>query len=274
MFENILNSLKTKKVPHVAIEGTDQVTKLEYVAGAEDKPNMIFNAYDLLGYEKRSDTVEIFDAKKYLGRGYFADIAGITVNITRAPGEPERYRPDETEPEIPKIPGALVILGKGIAEKINPGWKDQVFELVPCAIIIGEKKIDTIRFQYLRMIPSGYLIDDDNEVRYKVREDTPRIDILMPDGKSGRGYVVDPSGFTITLYRRVKVWAVDEKNQIIRDANGKEVEAGINFAGILGHQATAEKLTLLLSIVSGREKTIAMAMGFLVGQVLMMVLHI
>jgi hypothetical protein len=275
MFEGITNALKSKTVPHVAIEGRDQVTKLEYIDGAENQPNIVFNSYDLLGYEKRSDTTEIFDDEKYKGRGYFADIAGITVNLDRVPGEPEKYKPDETEPKIPKIPGALVIVGHGIAEKINPEWKEQVFTLVPCALLTGVNKIEEIRFRYLRLLPTGYLIDDKADRRYKVPEEIPRIDITMPDGKPGRGYVLDvETGFAITLYRRVKVFAVDENGEIVLDKEGKKVEVGINFASIIGHQATAEKLTSLLSIISGRERMVAMGTGFLIGQVLFMVFRI
>ena len=274
MIEPLKNLFKSKKVPHIAIDGRDQITKLSFVAGAEEKTNIIFNAYDLLGYEKRSDTVEIFDNDKYLGRGYFADISGITVNIDRTPGESETFKPDLYEPEIPKAPGVLAVIAHGLNERIDPEWKDKSFILVPCVLLVGEKRIEEICFQYLRLIPSGYLIDDKNHLRYKIAAGMNRIDITSPNGKTDRGYVLDTAGYTVTLHRRIKVFAVDEKGNVIRDKEGSKVEVSINFSGIIGQQATAERLTLLMSIVSGRERMVAMFTGLLIGQILMMVLHI
>jgi hypothetical protein len=124
-----------------------------------------------------------------------------------------------------------------------------------------------ISFKYLRCIQEKFLIDDDENFRYKIKEDVPCIDIVMPDGKAGRGYILDDeTGCTVTIYRRVKVQAIDKE--------GKTVEVSVNFAGIIGRQATADKLTLLLSLITGRERMIVMVIGILIGQLAMILFHI
>lgn len=274
MFENLRNAIKQKKIPHLAVEGNEKVTKIEYIDGAIDKVNLIFNSFDLLGYEKRSDSVEFYFGKKYLGKGYVADLSGVTVDLQRIPGEPEIYKPSSEDPKIPNAPGNLAIMARGIAGKIKPEWKKDKPVLIPCAVLLGENLITVIKFQYLRLIPSGYLIDDENEIRYKIRENVSMIDILMPDSKPGQGYFIDATGYTIDIKRSVVVYAVDEEGNPIKDMEGKPAIVSIKFAGIIGQQATAEKLAVILSGATGREKLIMAIMGFLAGQILFMVLHI
>jgi hypothetical protein len=278
MFENIRSLIDDKSVQHIVIEGREEVTKIAYVGKIEDGPNKIYNPFDLLGYEKRSDTVELFQDKKFLGRGYISDIAGITVDITRA--EPKRgdNEPEEQPAEIPKAPNRLIVTGRAMLGAIRPEWNNQDYVLVPCAILTGKLRIESLRFSYLRKI-EGAIIDDETQTRYQIREGT-RIEITMPDKKTGLGYICDPAGETIKIKRNVVAWMVDENNQIIyeKDAagktTGKPVEVEVKFAGIIGRQATADKISLLFAAVSGKEKWIFGIGLFLLGNVIGVVLHI
>lgn len=260
MLDKIRSLFDSQEVPHIRVEGKTEVTKIEYVGKIEKRTNSIANLFDLIGYEIKSDTVEIFDGKKCLGRGYVADIAGITVDITRVIPE---MMPVDLPSEIPQAPSGLSIVGNAIAGALKPEWKKQDYEFVPCVILTGKERIESLRFSYLRKI-EGAIIDDEQKTRYDIRDGT-RIEVTTPDKKTGLGYVCDPSGQTIKIKRIIKVLAIKE---------GKEVEVSINFSGRIGRHATSDKLTRLLTMASGRENLIQLLLVGLVANIIGVVLHI
>lgn len=262
MFESIKRIFKSPTVLHVRVEGTKEVTLIEYIGNIEKDTNSLKNLFDLLGYEIRSDTIEIFNGKKCLGRGYIADIAGITVDISRV------------MPEIPKVPlqesvekaadpEGLMIAGQAIIGALTPDFSKQKKEQVPCVILIGETRIDALRFQYLRSVP-GAVIDDENKIRYEIALGT-KIEITMPDGNTGPGYVCDHSGCTVKIKRDIK---------IIQTVDGKDVEVGINWSGRIGKHATSDKLTKLLMMASGRENLVMLILVALIANIIGVVLRI
>jgi hypothetical protein len=260
MFDNIRNLLRSSTVVHVAVEGNSRVTKIEFAGKVEKLPNTILNIFDLLGYEINSDTIEIYDEKKCLGRGYIGDVAGVTVDIHRSvvPVDP----PEEVE--IPKAPSGLAIVAKGIAAWRKPELKEQDSEYIPCVILEGDPKITVLRFRKLRQI-SGAVIDDENRKRYTITAGT-RVEIIPPSGKAGMGYVCDPTGQTMSITRSVTVVkAVKDK---------PDVAIGINFSGRIGRHATSDKLTNLMMMVSGRQNMITLILVALVANIVGVVLHI
>lgn len=281
MFEGIKSKLRSKTVPLVAVEGTNEITRMAFVDGAEDSPNRIFNEFDLLGYEKKSDTLELFDDERYLGRGYVADICGVTVDLKRTPGPMPDSEPSK-EPDISGVPvGSILIQAKSFIERVTPDWKKNKDKpvLVPCALMEGKDRIQAIRFKYLRLVGTDVLIDDKKKARYTIPATLQPIDISMPDGKSGRGYPIDMvTGTAIPLYRRVKVLAkvypLDAEGKPMKDKLATLVEVGINFAGLIGGQATAEKLKAVASSLTGREQLKTALFWFFVGQAVLLFWHI
>jgi hypothetical protein len=260
MFESIRNIFRKQTVQHIRIEGQERVTKIEYAGGIEKRTNSLVNAFDLLGYEIRSDTVEIFRDKKFLGLGYIADIAGITVDISRVLPVVSSVQ-DLADDDI--IPSGLLVGGKAIFGALKPDWKTLEYRYVPGIVLSGKTRIESLKFVYLREI-SGAVIDDEAAVRYQVVDGT-RIEIVMPDGKSGLGYICDSSGTTITIKRQVKLTAVKD---------GKVVEIEVNFSGRVGRSATSDNLSKLLSMVSGRENLMQLILVGLIANIIGVVLRI
>lgn len=262
MLENIRNFLQSQTVPHITVEGHDSVTKIAYVGPIEKRTNSIINLFDLLGYEIKSNTIEIFNGKKYIGRGYLADVAGITVDISRVMPAPD---PDRAAPEIPPAPGGLSILGNGILGAVRPELKDQAFRMAPCVVLQGDKRIQSVRFFYLREI-DGAIIDDEKQIRYDIRPET-RIEITMPDGKTDLGYVCDPSGQTIRITRQITVLGKPDKD-------GKQIEVGIRFSGRIGKLAASDRISKLMTPISGRENLWQLLVVALIANIIGVVLHI
>ena len=260
MFDNIRNLLRSSGVVHVAVDGNDKITKIEFGGKLEKTPNTIHNLFDLQGYELRSDSIEIFDGKKCLGRGYVGDVSGVTVNIQRAVAP----LPTDEVIELPPVPQGLAIVAKGIAARIKPDLKGQEEEDVPCVLVEGEPVVTVLRFKRLRKIP-GAIIDDEDQKRYIIKDNT-RTEIIPPSGKGGMGYVCDPTGQTIIISRSVHVMKLDK--------NGREVECGINFSGRIGRHATSQKLTTLFAMASGRENLVTLILIALIANIIGVVFHI
>lgn len=275
MFENIKILVNGQKTNLVQVDGNKTITRIEYVSGADRQVNQVYNAYDLLSFEIRSDTLELFFEDKFLGRGYVGDLAGMTVDINRIPTKkPEQEPAGEDlvsiqEPNNDEIP---FIKAEGIRKgNIRPTWEGGEYQTVPCVILEGSPKVSKIRFAYLREIP-GMIIDDVREKRYALDPDS-RIEIKMPDGVTAPGYICDPVGKTIRISRDVKVKA---QIPIVKDGREtgeyEEVLVDVKFAGALGKLSSGDRLPKLLSGMAGRENLFQMAIAFGAGLLIMGVL--
>jgi hypothetical protein len=266
MIENIKNLIYGKKVNLAEVDGETEITKIEYLKDAEKLPNSAINLYDLLGYELQSDTVEFYFGKKFLGRGYIADIAGVTVDITRiVPEPPKWYDAPVLLPEEPEPTEGTIIKGESVPGAKKPLWTRGPSKTIPCVILEGAPRVEIVRFEYLREIEDA-IIDDERNQRYTLDRNT-RIEIKMPDGKTGPGYICDPTGKTIRIIRSVKT-----KIQVKKIVDGKEVSeevlTSIKFSGGIGKLSAGDRLPKLLSGMPGRENLLQIGIGFFAGLLL------
>lgn len=260
MFENIRNIIQGKKVDLVAVEGENTITRIEYIHGAERLPNSAINLYDLLGYIIQSDTVELYQGKKFMGRGYISDLAGMTVDINRIVPAASEY--STLLPTEPAPTEGAIIKGEAIQGARKPLWSRGPERKLPVMILEGAPRVSAVRFDYLREI-DGAVIDDERLTRYTVEPGT-RIEIKMPDGSTGAGYVCDPSGKTIRIQRAITV-KITVKKVIDGKETEEEVISSIKFAGVLGKLASGDRLPKLLSGMPGREGLLQIAVAGLVG---------
>jgi len=269
MFEKIKELIHGQRVNIVEFDGHNEITGIRYVDGATKDVNHIVNEYDLLGYEIQSDSIELFFGKKYLGRGYVADLAGITVDLSWfKPQAPAAGFQDIDRGPENHVDEVLDIFGEEIRDNQAPEWEGGKYQGVPCIVIEGSSKVTKITFEYFREI-EGAIIDDDRKIRYE-KIDGTRIEIKMPDGKTGRGFVCSPSGKTIKIRRNIKVKI---KSRAVID--GKEVDQDeyteIKFSGDIGKLCSGDRLRNLLSGMSGRQNLIQMVIAFLAGAIIMAV---
>lgn len=275
MFENIRSLISGQNISIVQVEGDSEITRIEYVPKVEKGVNQVLNLFDLLGFEIRSDTVELFNGSKYIGRGYVADTAGITVNVDRVLPMPA---PSSEITECPKEPAAApglydTVIGQGLAKirgigkdtKIKPAWLGGSERSIPCVVLEGSPKVTIIRFEYLREI-EGAIIDDDRGIRYACNPNH-RIEIKMPDGKTGPGYVCDPTGTTIRISRDIRI-----QKKVTKVKDGKEIEetvtVNVKFAGAIAKLSAGDRLPKLLSGISGRENLLQMGIAFAAGLII------
>jgi hypothetical protein len=271
MFEKIKSIIQGKKTNLVEVDGEKEITRIRYIEGADLEVNQVLNRFDLLGHEIRSDTIEIYYGKKYLGRGYVADLAGVTVDVSHIiPPAPEYEAViSDTEEPITEDQTGAIIQGEGKQDAKKPAWFGGQCSVTPCMILEGSPKVTLIRFEYLREI-DGAIIDDSRSIRYE-KNPHNRIEIQMPGGKIGRGYVCG-SGSTMRIRRDVKVKVpvkavIGNKEQVIREEFSE-----IKFAGAIGKLSSGDRLPKLLSGMTGRENLIQLIIAFVAGLVIMGVL--
>jgi hypothetical protein len=174
-------------------------------------------------------------------------------------------------------PEGLSFFGKASRIKSDIPEMKKKYPLCPCVVIKGDKRIQEIHFEYFYLMDETVLLDKRLNRRFTIKPDT-KLEIVMPDGVSGTGWICDESGQTVTINRNIKVMALlrDKKgNPILKDGNLIEVEIGINWSGRLGQRSTNDKMTALwASAVSGREKLIFGALAFIFGNLIGVVAHI
>lgn len=247
---------------YARVEGEKCITRIEFRGEVEQNPNRIFSPFHLLGYERKSDTVEFYDGKKYLGRGYVADPVGITIDLKRTPPVPPAFEDDKMKgPEIPPAPGMLAAYGIGKGREKDPD--PSINKKVPCIVVFGEKRVESMVFVRLRKI-EGAIIDDEHRIRYEITPDSA-IEIGMPDNTIEQGYVCDSSGHTVRIRRHIRQF---------RMINGSPVDIFIHWEGSIGAQATADKLKFLWQLPSGREGIIKLLLIALVFNLIGVFLHI
>lgn len=268
MFQKIKDLFQGQRVNIIEVDGHNEITRIRYVDGATREPNQIQNTFDLLGYEIRSDSIEMFSGKKFLGRGYVADLAGMTVDLSwRRPKEHESAYPEIPADDHGQEPGELLtVAGDAVRADQAPAWTGGKCQAVPCMVIEGSDIVRIVRFDYFREI-DGAIIDDERQIRYE-KDPNMRIEIRMPDGKIGRGFVCSPSGRTIRIHRNVRV-KIPVKSIVDGIETTSEEYSEIKFAGALGKLSSGDRLPKLLSGMSGRENWIQMIVAFVAGLIVM-----
>lgn len=267
MFEKLKELIHGQRVNIVEVDGNNEITRIRYIDGATRDVNQIRNEYDLLGYEIRSDTIELFSGKKFLGRGYIADLAGMTVDLSWSKPKDQIPEFSDRSPEN-HADEVLSIFADEIRDQKIPAWDGGKCQVVPCMVIEGSDTVKVIRFDYLREIDDA-IIDDDRKIRYE-KDPNTRLEIKMPDGKSGRGFVCSPSGKTIKIRRNVRV-KIKIKELIEGTEISREEFTEVKFSGILGKLSSGDRLPNLLSGMSGRQNLIQLVIAFVAGAVIMAV---
>jgi hypothetical protein len=273
MLEIVRKLIKNQTVPLVHLEGNDKVSKVQWVGAVQKNPNSLLDLFSLVSWELHSNPVEFFISGVSLGWGYIGDIAGPTVDISRsAPA----VGPVPAAGEI-KTPEGLSIRGTISRALATIPEQKKKLPYCPCVIISGEKRIREIHFEYLDLLEDTVLLDKRKNRRFTIIPDT-KIDITMPDGYSGSGWICDESGQTVTINRSIKIMGLlrDKKGvPVLKDGNPIEIEVGINWSGRLGQRATNDKMTALWSsAISGREKLIFGVLAFIFGNLIGVVAHI
>ena len=274
MLDIIRKLIRNESVPLVHLEGNDKVSKLQWVGPVQKHPNTVQDLFSLILWEIHSNPVEFFFGGKSLGWGYIGDIAGMTVDINR------NVKDTGIEVTIPgkdpEPPGTFI---QGIASRIQEIIPDKEKKLksCPCVIIKGDKRIREVHFEYFQLLDDTAILDKKLNRRYAIQPDT-KIDIIMPDGFNGTGWICDETGQTISITRAIKVLAVvRDKKGVPLLVNNKpvEIEVGINWSGRLGQRSTNDKMTALwASAISGREKLIFGILAFIFGNLIGVVAHI
>jgi hypothetical protein len=265
--QGIVRKFKAYKLPCIILKNEGRT----WVVGSQlqRSANVLFDPWDLMGYEPRSNPTEIIGPvgiRKTIraGVGYLCDEQGVTVSL-------EREGPELSEENAAVNQEIVFSFIEGMEYRRNA-------EKLPFILISN----NGLTVTWGGMIRKKGLILTDGPGRqvYKIQQDTPMIEILnILTGEVTMGYLCDETGVTVSLKRDFKVtypedYNTPEKLKVIQAKNkeiieGKSVGILIKFCGAIGALATFDKLPEIWNIgQSKRNLYIGLILGAIVGFIL------
>lgn len=264
--QGLARKFKAYKLPCIVLKNEGRT----WVVGSQlqRNANVLFDPWDLMGYEPRSDPIEIIGPvgiRKTIraGVGYLCDEQGVTVSI-------KRDGPNLSEENAAANKEIVFGFLEGMEYRRNA-------EKLPFILISN----NGLSVKWGGMIRKKGLVltDGPRQPVYNILVDTPMIEILnLITGEVSMGYLCDETGVTVNLKRDfrvtypedytdpVKLAAIKARNKEI--VEGKSVGILIKFCGAIGALATFDKLPEIWNIgQSKRNLYIGIIIGAIAGYI-------